>query len=444
LVIGNSHNFEEIQRSLFNSSRKIKSVTINGFFALDKYTPDQLEKVLGHIGRNIVEFEYLHPTKDVGVPQVFNFMPNIEVLKLYGVNYENVDQHSILNLPNLRKLSIKGCSFEAIKIFNQLNDNILDELSLMWIDDLEICRCYFKNQRKLKKIHIILRHLHNFDFKKTKLEHVSLKKLDRHTLKRLKGQDKITHATFRQHIYSSDQNLSRLKSLEVLHVHVSYSNAEIDLSSNLNIRRVIIGSGFPSVKSEILQELMIEVDGINKESVEKLAANSPNLRVLKVRYINIDSVFLWFPKLESLCCNTVTKFSQVSDHEYLKHLKVQKSDRFILDADNIVAIVKRCPNLQSLEFLWEASKETVEKLLLAAPRLKSLSLRGHTKDYEEVIKNYGGRLDHFHCLLEESTNAKFDKQELEDQFDDFIEEKKRIEASMKEIAEKSLCYSRMK
>jgi hypothetical protein len=85
---------------------------------------------------------------------------------------------------------------------------------------------------------------------------------------------------------------------------------------------VIVKWGSALFKSEILQELMFEHGSLSNESYERLASNCPNLRALRVGYVDIDRIYLFFPKLESLCCGRVSKFNQIIDHQYLKYFCV--------------------------------------------------------------------------------------------------------------------------
>jgi hypothetical protein len=66
----------------------------------------------------------------------------------------------------------------------------LDELSLKSIKGTAD-RNYFENQRNLRKFESIAYDLDFVNFQQLKLEQIKLEKLDRHTLERLKGQDKI-------------------------------------------------------------------------------------------------------------------------------------------------------------------------------------------------------------------------------------------------------------
>jgi hypothetical protein len=58
--------------------------------------------------------------------------------------------------------------------------------------------------------------------------------------------------------------------------------------------------------------------------------------------------------------------SQNVGHQHLKYLNIWNSDPIhTLHADNIIAIVKSCLNLDSLEIECKLSKETVEQLVLS-------------------------------------------------------------------------------
>jgi hypothetical protein len=299
-------------------------------------------------------------------------------------------------------------------------------------------RKLFKNQRNIRIIDTDLEDLDFLNFQQLKLEQVTLLKLDKRTLKCLKGQDKITHAKFFSHNASSTLNLKELKSLEVLNVGRSVSDSQIDLSSNLKIRRVIFGSQFALIRSETLPELIFEWNDLPSEELERLAWNCPNLLTLKAESVDIDSIFLFFPKLESLCCGRVSKFTQSFDHHHLKYFCVEQRNWELPHDDNVISVVKRCVNLESQEINYKLRTETVEQLLSSTSKLKALSLYVCAKDYIEVIKKVGGHLQYLRCFLIASqlSSVEWAKQELKDLFDDVVVENHRITAKKKGSAEK--------
>jgi hypothetical protein len=61
----------------------------------------------------------------------------------------NVPPEFHLNLPKLRKLSISSCSFKILEFFDQLDDDLLDELHFIFISGTKT-RKFFENQRKIK------------------------------------------------------------------------------------------------------------------------------------------------------------------------------------------------------------------------------------------------------------------------------------------------------
>jgi hypothetical protein len=395
------------------------------------FSPVQLEDVFARIAQNVVKLEYFNSFIDLRMIQLINSLSNLEVLLLIGIEDARQVwflQELHLKLPKLRKLAIECCSFGIFKLLNQLHDDTLDELSLRSIKGSSMIDAkLFENQRNIKFLDLYQVDLDVLNFQQLKLERVSLENLDEHTLKYWKGQDKIVDAKFDHHKEKSSLDLKELKSLEVLNVHSSKSHALIDLSSNLNIRRVVIEYDFAAIKSETLQELIYENGCNSKEKLEEIARNCPNLRTLQVDLADIDSIFILFPKLESLCCYRVSRFTQNSDHKHLKKLCVWKTivhDHLQTDS-NIIKIVRRCLNLESLEFHYDLFEETVEKLLRSAPRLKALSLRGHAKDYVKVIKEFGGHLDCFRCLSDHPSQKKSElaKHELKYQFNEFTVEK---------------------
>jgi hypothetical protein len=276
-----------------------------------------MRKLLGHIGKDVVKFECMNFNIAV---DLLNLMPNLEVLSLSHITDKQlkVPPAFRLKLPRLRSLAFKSCSLELIQIFNQLDDDILDELSL------DVGVKFFKNQRNIKKMDGYVISLNYLILQQLRLEHVSLFSLNARTLESLKGQDKLVHAKFHNHNTRSPLNMKDLESLEVLHIHASFFNSLIDLSSNMKIRRVIIKRGFPSIKSEVLQELMYDdVRQYSRDELKQISLSCPNLRALRIGVVDIDSIFLLFPRLESLCCDGVSKLIQNSHHQHLKHFCVQ-------------------------------------------------------------------------------------------------------------------------
>jgi hypothetical protein len=160
---------------------------------------------------------------------------------------------------------------------------------------------------------------------------------------------------------------------------------------------------------------MFEIDCFSR-SLKRIASNCPNLRILKAGSVDIDSIFR-FPKLESLCFDGNSRSTKYFNHQHLKNVCIRESNRGVTQFDSdLIRIVKCCVNLESLEISYELSKKTVEQLLRAAPRLKTLSLCGQAEDYVETIKEFGRHLDCFRCLIRSGhpplTNAKSVKNNL--------------------------------
>jgi hypothetical protein len=385
--------------------------------------------------------EYIDTIFTIALRQLLSLMPYIEDLSLADINYNNhrFSENYRLNLPKLRKLSIESCNFEVVDIFNYLDDDILDELSLYFINGSPD-GTYFENQRNIKKITTNVKDLSFLNFQQMNLDRVSLPKLDGRTLECLKGQDKITYASFYSHTESSKLDLKQLKSLEILSVDRSDSESQINLSSNLKIMRVIVEHGFASIKSETLQELMFERCNLSNEQLEQLASTCPSLRALKVWLVDIDSIFVLFPKLESLCCYRASQFTQTFDHQHLKFFCVRGSNwEAPHDTDQMIKVVKRCVNLESLEFDYKLTKETVKELLRAAPRLKALSLSNLDKSCVKVIKKFGGHLESFRSMNFHgeiaSEDLEYAKHELKYQFDEFKVGNRQFTAKKKGSAE---------
>jgi hypothetical protein len=413
---------EKCRCSILESSRRIKTLAIN-----EDLPSHQLRKILSRTGRHVIEMHCSGKRNAVEVLEFIKLMPNIEVLKLFSNNDETnleIPPDFRANLTKLRKLTLHNCSFKVVKIFNQLNDDILTDLSLKFMDDSPNGKC-FENQRNLRKIQLwdsSKNCLEYLNFQQLKLEEIWLEKPDEKTLEYLKGQDKITNATFYR--FSGEElkspDMKELKSLEILRIEFSRTGTQIDLSSNRRLRKVIFDSAFAPIKSETLEELTFR--WTKQENLERLATDCPNLRTLNVKFIDIDSIFLLFPKLESITYEDVEKFSDNLDHENLKHL-CMKVCGWLYHEENgkkIIAIAKRCPILESLEVNYPFSVEYVEDLLCSVPRLKALSIVGKPEDYVEVLKKFGGHLDYFRCDIDFSTLEKIEWaiSELKDQFDE--------------------------
>jgi glutaredoxin-related protein len=101
----------------FNSSRRIKSLAIDGLFRFDKYSQQQLKEVFSRINTHIVELKYRN-SEAAQVFQFINLMPNIEVLELVYIKYENLGPFRV-KLPKLREVSTKLCSFRIERAFNR-------------------------------------------------------------------------------------------------------------------------------------------------------------------------------------------------------------------------------------------------------------------------------------------------------------------------------------
>jgi hypothetical protein len=338
---------------------------------------DEWKSVMVHIGSNVKEFYVGFSCFSFELLQLLMLIPSMEILRVYD-NHTDILQFPIgfrLNLPNLRILDVTTCGLKVLSIFDQLNDDILEELFLHNIYEFST-RKYFENQRNIKRLRTNRTDLLNF--KQLKLEQVEMNSLDVPTLECLRGQDKVTIAKFRHFDHRSKLDMSGLKSLEILVVETSTDSnfdGEIDLSSNRNMKRVVFYKGFMPIKSDFLQELELINHKISKETLAQLGVKCPNLRYLDVSDVDFDSVFLHFPKLEIIRCSSTSKFSGTFDHDHLKHLCLQFGAQNITDT---IAVVKHCTNLQSLSlrFHQKYSKQDAKRFYYASKskRLHMLKL----------------------------------------------------------------------
>jgi hypothetical protein len=146
----------------------------------------------------------------------------------------------------------------------------------------------------------------------------------------------------------------------------------------------------------------------------QIATNCPNLRVLTVRNVAVISVLLAFPKLESLTCYAIDKFPTNFVHPYLKHLCVWLATCSISNVNTIIAIAKRCVNLDSLKFNTTLGRESVENLLRSVLQLKALSFYSIRLEAIEELRT----LEYLRCEVFEKSLAdtQMIKTMLTDQF----------------------------
>jgi hypothetical protein len=380
---------------------------------------DRLEEVLSGIGKNVKEFLFIKSCIDA---KIFELIPNITYLSLSDIKDDNfkIPLGFRLNLPKLRKLHIYSCSFKVLEFFDQLNDDILVELDLTYITGRPT-RKYFENQRNIKNIRTDgnLNKLLNLQ-QLLKLEKVLAQEIDEPTFELLKGKDTITTFQFCYACYNPFKDLSGFKSLEVLKI-AGYPRPEcqIDVSSNLNLRKVKIFGDFPSMRSESVQELTIVSKKISNDSSARIASSFPNLRVLKVDGVNVKALSLHLPKLERLWCEWIW-FLGSFDHQHLKYVCIKSENRYQVNY-NIIAFAERCVNVESLKLFTKLPKKFVEKLLRSYPMLKALSFYGLAQDYIEVLKEFGGNLELFRCFDYDNPKVELEwvRNELKDQFYEF-------------------------
>jgi hypothetical protein len=192
------------------------------------------------------------------------------------------------------------------------------------------------------------------------------------------------------------------------------------------------------MRSESVEEMVLcNQYEISNNTVERIASSFPNLRALRINKVDVASVILHLPKLESLYCINPENFSGSFDHQNLKHISI-KSDICYEANENIIAVVERCVNAISLKLDTKLPKEFVEKLLRSSPKLKALSLYGLAQDYVQVLKEYGGSLELFCCYnyFESHPDLEWLKNELKDIFDEIAIEKNSFIAKKKGIGEK--------
>jgi hypothetical protein len=116
---------QNLHSSFFNSRRKIESLTVIRNWRSYNDSPyvfyDQLEEVLRHIGRHVKELILDAERILTKVLQLLNLMPNLEVLSI-----QHMEERSIhfpltfhLELPKLRKLAIRDCSYNILELFGR-------------------------------------------------------------------------------------------------------------------------------------------------------------------------------------------------------------------------------------------------------------------------------------------------------------------------------------
>jgi hypothetical protein len=168
----------------------------------------------------------------------------------------------------------------------------------------------------------------------------------------------------------------------------------------------------PAIKSASLHELTF--DG-HQGVLAETAINCPNLRVLVTYWIDIDHVFLHFPRLECLSCRAKIE-TNVAIHQHLKHLRIDSDS-----LDDLLSIINRCEILESLTSSANFTQASIETLLVTKPGLKSLFLKSFDPKLLGTIKKFGGNLEvfQFKCSTYKPFSIDMLKTKLQDVFDEF-------------------------
>jgi predicted transcriptional regulator len=202
---------------------------------------------------------------------------------------------------------------------------------------------------------------------------------------------------------------------------VSEFTNKVDLSSVVklpNLRELKVYRLTP-FKSASLQKLTFSAVS-SKEILTRTDVNCPNIGVVETgyNYIDIDLIFLLFPKLESLNCYAI-KNSGNTFHHHLKHLRLNSDS-----TDKLLSIVNRCEVLESLSTCDSFDQTSLKNLLLSKPGLKSLYLKSFSTNLVATIKEFGGNLRVFQCT---TSRNEFDLQTMKNQlkgvFDKFKEQR---------------------
>jgi hypothetical protein len=421
----------DMYESIVNSSKKIEAISIYREYCgrKRKFHSKEMKMVLNNFKADVKELEIRDLFLTFEGFQLLITLPRVEKLRMYGIIVGKIPQNFRLRLPNLRELEIRKCDEKLLEIFDRLDENVLQKLTLFHHEPSQ--SKYFGKQRSIVDLTTDENGLELLDLQQMKLKKVDVEQCQ-HNLDGLEGQDEIVEMKlsiifdfdYEDYYYYDDDkvlNFAEFKSLEVLELSNDTGyDSTVTLSSLEklpNLKKLKVHE-LTNIKSASLQELSFDCF-FSMQILVQTAINCPNLRVLDANNIDIDLIFLHLPRLECLSC-CVSKNDGYAIHQHLKHLRIYSNSM-----DSLLSIVNRCEVLESLSASSNFTEASIENLLVSKPGLKSLYLANFDSKMLGTIKKFGGNLEVFQFIsYEEKFTLEILKTELKDVFDEFEKQEK--------------------
>jgi hypothetical protein len=419
---------ESIFGSIVNSKRRIenlKLVRLN----LDPSNIEKLQAILENIGARIEELIVSGGSLSRPELALFNLMPQLEYIQLDSVLPKNLGslRNFRLNLSELTKIKIHKCAEKVLEIFDQLPDDVLEEVELSYIK-AESSRKYLRNQRMVKALYFASCSFNPLEMEQLNLEELETDLAGEELNLILKKQASLKYLFVVSEIAQSDFNFicSHLPSLDQFELFDSKNINDFSELASLEqlvmFKTLLADDAVQSIKSSSVEtlEIDLEIEIVSEETVIALAANCPSVVNL---YINSedDDAISWclknFTQLKTFSCSSI--YDEYIFPHNLKHLNLKELEVSMFERSLNLLFLFQC--LENLEIFKTEQKIDWQDLqmILGAKKLKALCFKSFIvldKEFVKTLKMLGKNLESFHAQELYEVEDSLSPEELREEF----------------------------
>lgn len=416
---------DEIYKSVMNTSRRFKDLTIDLKHCGHVLNSDRLEDIVRKFGIRIEKFKLWgsvqSETSEIAENQLIGILkciPNVTDVSLRNICINksafphSKEEPEELNLHKLRTLLVDYCMIETPTVFNIIPVNVLRELVFTFepFDETKF-QNFFNRQARIQKLEI-------FENDKISFEHLELQHLKISSSldfpQVIRQQPKLRYIDFAITWVEDDTfiELCQLKHLEVLKMLIDQISCR-EFKSLVQVPRLKelrLDSHSSFDKGHLLELSMMRADYLEKLTLlcterkipdEIIIQMANNFRRLKsIELINrsvkvISTIIENFQHLDSLLLDFFAIFGAPEDvlvisedlkHENLKQLVVTNINaNEIENSKSLLKLISVCPNLERimLSQLKGISIDELRQIIEGHQNLTHLSL-----EFDEFNFNY--------------------------------------------------------
>jgi hypothetical protein len=418
--------------SIVKSKRRIEKLELKSL-NLDPSNIRKLQAIIENIGARIKQLTVGYCRLSMAEIALLNLMPQLEHIELGSVRLKNLSsvRNFQLNLFELKTIEICDCSEKVLEVFDQLPDDVLEEVELSDIKT-KSPRKHFANQRKLKSLNVMSCLYIPLEIEHLNLEELLIFEVGQELKPMLKKQESLKTLNLYMNVLQSDFNficnhLPSLESFELLSIKDINDLSELADLKQLKtfevrlidepVLRTIKNSSVETLKINLIVRTddVLRMENLNEATVKALSTDCPNVIELSIDSRNDDDAINWclqnFP-------HTRYTFPCGLKHLTLKKLEVIRFHRSL----DLMFLFNCLKNLEVFKTDQEIDWQDLQ-MILSAKKLKALCLGkipvvnkkfvGTLKKYEENLESF-----HVHHCYEVDINVDLSPEVLREEFKD--------------------------